>query len=485
MSIAGNIGTPPPETRQLEDTLVANAAIVAPASPPVGSPMVPLLHTPPKTSDEIRQEFQDLADLGGQLPEGPLRDAHGKVMDTIKPLYERAALNAELREDLEAKGQEVAAELFNKVRTETINLVNALKEEAAHGANGFVQWIKDRVDNLSSLSKNVHETLVEEKIPEMDGRPSTGPVDTTDVNPGISTPPLNEGKIPELDGKPIPPNNEDLTMYSTGGVPIVPSHASDYVMEISNRPALKYLLGVIEDSPEMARPVHEINFNQKTTEQINDFVTDMTRSEEDKQAFLASKGIIVPPYLGASQDALTLINQNGVPANATIGDVFKGIMVVEYATTMNSIGTEIDLSLLNLSGMYLPANASLRNANLTGADLTFAKMQDVDLEGAQIAQADFGYAQLPGADFSRALGHGADFAHANLTMASFRLAELPGARFSNANITLTNFTGANISKTDWRPLLPDDPLPVNAGSNFTGVNGGDTILRPPGTNFPY
>jgi len=78
--------------------------------------------------------------------------------------------------------------------------------------------------------------------------------------------------------------------------------------------------------------------------------------------------------------------------------------------------------------------ADLREADLTGVNLTRADLREANLIGANLREANLREADLIGANLTRA----------NLTRANLREANLTGADLIGANLTRANLTGANL-----------------------------------------
>ncbi|EAY2065295.1 effector protein PipB2 [Salmonella enterica] len=129
-------------------------------------------------------------------------------------------------------------------------------------------------------------------------------------------------------------------------------------------------------------------------------------------------------------------------------------------------------------GMYLK-DALLTGANLTGENLCDADLSGADLEGAILFMADCDGANFKGANLSGAsLGDsnfknacledsimcGATLDHANLTGANLQHASLLGCSMIDSNLCGANMERANVS-----------------GAILTGANMCDTILK--GTNM--
>ena len=121
--------------------------------------------------------------------------------------------------------------------------------------------------------------------------------------------------------------------------------------------------------------------------------------------------------------------------------------------------SEAKLPHANLSGADLSEaklfEADLSGADLSGADLSFAKLSGADLPNAKLFQADLSFAKLSGADLFQADLSGADLRYANLSGADSDLsnanlsnANLSGADsdLSNANLSNANLSGADLSE---------------------------------------
>ncbi len=112
--------------------------------------------------------------------------------------------------------------------------------------------------------------------------------------------------------------------------------------------------------------------------------------------------------------------------------------------------SDADLYLVNLS------RANLRWANLSGAKLRQAILAESDLKWANLSRARLGHANLAGADLSNAKLQraslfnanlsGADLSNAKLQLANLFSANLSGADLSNANLSRANLCYANLSR---------------------------------------
>ena len=84
-------------------------------------------------------------------------------------------------------------------------------------------------------------------------------------------------------------------------------------------------------------------------------------------------------------------------------------------------------------------NCDLSNADLSGANLTFAYMAGANLSGANLARAYISWGNLSNADLGGA----------NLTVAFLGNTNLAGANLSGANLTRANLAGVNLSGATW------------------------------------
>lgn len=108
-----------------------------------------------------------------------------------------------------------------------------------------------------------------------------------------------------------------------------------------------------------------------------------------------------------------------------------------------------DLREANLSGADLSfvnlREADLREANLGGANLRFANLRAADLGGADLRLVNLRAADLSAADLSAA-----DLSGANLGMADLSAADLSMANLSGANLGMANLSRADLSMADLR-----------------------------------
>ncbi len=98
--------------------------------------------------------------------------------------------------------------------------------------------------------------------------------------------------------------------------------------------------------------------------------------------------------------------------------------------------------------------ADLRRANLEGAYLCMANLQEANLKGANLQGANLWMANLQGADLRRANLKGANLRQANLQGDRLEGANLEGAYLWMANLQEANLKGANLQGANlWRANL--------------------------------
>jgi len=103
------------------------------------------------------------------------------------------------------------------------------------------------------------------------------------------------------------------------------------------------------------------------------------------------------------------------------------------------------------SGFYVKPDANMFGANLSGVDLSGAKLKDVN------------------------------FWDANLSGAGLSGAELVAGNFYNANLTGVDFSGADLSKANlWGANLEGATL---TGANLSGAFGNDNTICPNGKGW--
>ena len=131
---------------------------------------------------------------------------------------------------------------------------------------------------------------------------------------------------------------------------------------------------------------------------------------------------------------------------------------------------------IKLSGVSILSSIS-GAADLSGLDLAFVYMADVDLSGTLITGARLSFCQLPGADLREADLSDSDLSNTDLSGADLRLTVLSKANFAEAiledanmqgvhlwdnDLTGANLTNANLREADFAgsitgPILSGDP----------------------------
>lgn len=106
-----------------------------------------------------------------------------------------------------------------------------------------------------------------------------------------------------------------------------------------------------------------------------------------------------------------------------------------------------DLSGANLAGAQLQ-EADLEHADLTGVDLRGAALKEADLERATLKGADLRGAALVGADLQYAVMDGADLERATLAGANLHGASLDGASLRRTTLEGTNLRSASLRGAD-------------------------------------
>src|SRR5262245_47688057 len=107
---------------------------------------------------------------------------------------------------------------------------------------------------------------------------------------------------------------------------------------------------------------------------------------------------------------------------------------------------DCDLRNAKLSGLDL-SNANLTGANLRGADLRKANLTGANLDAADLSNANLSRANLVGADLRKAKLNDTKLNHANLTKANLTDANLNRANLSNADLRDAHFAGASLVRT--------------------------------------
>ncbi|MCC5663229.1 pentapeptide repeat-containing protein [Nostoc sp. CHAB 5784] len=155
-------------------------------------------------------------------------------------------------------------------------------------------------------------------------------------------------------------------------------------------------------------------------------------------------------------------------AAGVVGAAAVSLMPLLYIPLVIAKLKRIDLSGINLSG-----------AKLIGANLSNAKLIDADLSNAKLIDADLSRAKLIDADLSRAKLIDAKLIDANLSNADLSGAKLIGADLSNANLSRAKLIGANLSNANLSNAnLSDIQDTIESIEGLNTVNVNNAILSP-------
>jgi hypothetical protein len=145
----------------------------------------------------------------------------------------------------------------------------------------------------------------------------------------------------------------------------------------------------------------------------------------------------------------------GAPAKITLVEPAAAAANLQKLQATNAcVGCDfngISLKDLNLS------SANLEGANLSQADLERTNLQGANLKGTNLQGADLGKTLLAGADLSKANLLGADLEKANLQGANLTNANLQKADLEKANLTNARLDGANLQDADGEGAIGVDP----------------------------
>ena len=128
--------------------------------------------------------------------------------------------------------------------------------------------------------------------------------------------------------------------------------------------------------------------------------------------------------------------------------LFESGLIYKEQTLLNGRHNIVSLQYANLSGAVL-RYAWLNQANLSGANLSFANLSEAnlneaDLSNANLRNAYLSFAYLSEADLSNAYLSGADLRGAYLSEADLSEADLIGADLRNANLSEADLRGADL-----------------------------------------
>ena len=123
----------------------------------------------------------------------------------------------------------------------------------------------------------------------------------------------------------------------------------------------------------------------------------------------------------------------------------------DWTPELSSIDEPIDLKGLALPASAEGAGLNLRRINLSGADLTDAKLSGVDLTEADLTDAKLCGAQLWNINLQSAFLIGADLTGAKLSSANLINANLTGGNLTGADLSESSMAGAEL----WGAILTD------------------------------
>lgn len=116
--------------------------------------------------------------------------------------------------------------------------------------------------------------------------------------------------------------------------------------------------------------------------------------------------------------------------------------------------------------------AELKDVDLSGANLTQIRCVGANLEGANLSGANLKGAILSGAKLQGANLKGADLTGAELAQTKFSDADLMGAKLHQAILSSTNLSGANLTNADLTNAMMYDCVTNNTkfiGTDFRGA----------------
>lgn len=160
--------------------------------------------------------------------------------------------------------------------------------------------------------------------------------------------------------------------------------------------------------------------------------------------------------------------KNADLTNADLSDVSLRNADLSDAILSDAVLTNADLTDADLT------DAILTDADLTNAILTDAELNDTDLTDADLTDAIFTDASLRNADLTDTIFTDASLWDADLTDASLWHANLIDASLRNANLTAANFQSADLADANLQNVDFIDADLQDA--NFTGVNLGGANL---------
>lgn len=165
-------------------------------------------------------------------------------------------------------------------------------------------------------------------------------------------------------------------------------------------------------------------------------------------------------------------------ANLNDADLEDGVLEkanLTGASLLDARLVDADLEYVNLSG------GSLVGADLEGARLTWANLRDADLKRAYLQRADLTGARFINANLQRVDLRYADLAHATLQGADLSMADISEACLEGANLSwtkcnetsfcLSNLLDANLHAADLRKANLEGAILVNTNLSNARLSG--------------
>jgi uncharacterized protein YjbI with pentapeptide repeats len=165
---------------------------------------------------------------------------------------------------------------------------------------------------------------------------------------------------------------------------------------------------------------------------------------------------------GISFSKANIENTNFTRANLKGADLFG-------ADLRKAILNEATLEGANLSKAKLN-ESSLFKTNFSGANLSKANLNGLDLSMTDLTKADLSHASLENVNLSNR-----DFRGANLTQVNFKKADLKGADFTGMDLKKINFGDANLKQAKFNES--DLSRKNLSGLDFTGVDFRKAIMK--------
>lgn len=157
----------------------------------------------------------------------------------------------------------------------------------------------------------------------------------------------------------------------------------------------------------------------------------MQDSARDQPTVVSVLAAFAQRHAGSSTKSLKEPTAAGADDHMPMPDVQAAVSILARRLPNHDAGTIVDLSQTDLRGLRFPGRASIK---LPGADLS-----DADLRWAKLSRADLSKAFLGDANLSYAFLDEANLVHADLTGASLVLVKLQGANLREAVLTCGAF----------------------------------------------